>query len=395
MENASNNGHRQRLRARFLAGDVDARSDVALLELLLTYAIPQRDVQPLARALIARFGNLSGVLDASVDALCAVDGIKEHSAVLLKVVEYLRHSNGIILESAENLPVPKVNPNQVPLFALPAVVESEPEPEIARQEPTTSPESKRRKPVPRRGSGVFSNALFQEICDLLPRLPESESLDDVAAFARANLPFSSETTRKRYVSYVTRRMFLDGVADRALRHFAKLYAGTQSLRDVVFYRFCCAEPLMRDVMLDVLTPAIPIGTVERSNVRAYIAEKFPETGNLTDSVKAIAQVLGESHLAQVDRKQFRFAWREIAIPAFAFVLHSEFPEPGIHNLEKLEQNDAMRALLWKQERILPALYELRSRGVIPKISEIDTVRQFSTRYTLDELVEQLGQGALG
>lgn len=393
MKTNSNNGHRQRLRARFLAGDADARSDAALLELLLTYAIPKRDVQSLAHALIARFGNLQGVLEANVDALCAVDGIKQNSAVLLQVVEYIRTGDLLKRESvSEALPVPKPNPNQVPLFAFPPVVE--PEQEAALEEPTVAAESVRRKTPPRRGSGVFSNALFQEICDLLPRLPESELLDDVAEFARDNLPFSSETTRKRYVSYVTRRMFPDGVADRALRHFAKQYAGSQALRDVVFYRFCCAEALMRDVMLEVLIPAISIGTVERSSVRAYIAEKFPDTGNVTDNVKAIAQVLGESRVAKVDKKQFHFAWREISMPAFAFVLHSEFPEPGMHDLAKLEQNDAMRALLWKPARILPALYELRSRGVIPKVSEIDTVRQFSTRDTLDELVAQLGRGAL-
>ena len=390
-------GHRQRLRSRFLAGDTDARSDVALLELLLTYAIPQRDVQPLARELIARFGNLPNVLDASVDALCAVEGIKENSAVLLKLVEYVRGANlagaGFTHESLpENVIVTKSNPNQVPLFALPPVVESEMKP--PQEESLAIIEKSRRKIPARRGSGVFSNALFQEIYDLLPRLPESDSLEVVAEFARDNLPFSSETTRKRYVSYVTRRMFPDGVADRALRHFAKLYAGKQDLRDVVFYRFCNAEPLMRDVMLDILIPAMPIGTVERSTVRAYIAEKFPGTGNVTDNVKAIAQVLGESRLAKVDKKQFHFGWREISMPAFAFVLHSEFPEPGMHDLAKLEQNDALRALLWKQERILPALYELRSRGVIPKVSEIDTVRQFSTRDTLDVLVERLGHGVL-
>jgi DNA repair protein RadC len=46
-------GHRQRLKERFLAGEPSSQSDEALLELLLTYAIPQKDVQPLARHLIA------------------------------------------------------------------------------------------------------------------------------------------------------------------------------------------------------------------------------------------------------------------------------------------------------------------------------------------------------
>ncbi len=73
-------GHRQRLKDRFIAGDPQAREDEALLELLLCYAIPQKDVQPLARKLLRTFGDLRAVLDADIDALCAVEGIKEHSA---------------------------------------------------------------------------------------------------------------------------------------------------------------------------------------------------------------------------------------------------------------------------------------------------------------------------
>ena len=46
-EKAAHEGHRARVRERFLSGDDASRSDAALLELLLTYALPQRDVQPL------------------------------------------------------------------------------------------------------------------------------------------------------------------------------------------------------------------------------------------------------------------------------------------------------------------------------------------------------------
>ena len=51
-------GHRQRLRARFRAAGSEAVSDYELLELLLFRAIPRRDVKPLAKDLIARFGSL-------------------------------------------------------------------------------------------------------------------------------------------------------------------------------------------------------------------------------------------------------------------------------------------------------------------------------------------------
>lgn len=79
-------GHRQRLRRRFLDGGADALPDYELLELLLCLALPQRDVKPLAKDLLARFGGLGGVLSAEVAALTQVPGIKENTAAALKLV---------------------------------------------------------------------------------------------------------------------------------------------------------------------------------------------------------------------------------------------------------------------------------------------------------------------
>lgn len=80
-------GHRQRLRDRFLQGGPDALPDYELLELLLFLGIPQKDVKPLAKTLLARFNGFSGVLNASPEALMGVDGIKENAATALKVVQ--------------------------------------------------------------------------------------------------------------------------------------------------------------------------------------------------------------------------------------------------------------------------------------------------------------------
>jgi len=84
-----NKGHRQRLKERFLLGESDALDDEALLELLLTYAIPQKDVQPLARGLLDSFGGLDQAFAADYDALRAIDGIGEHAAVLLRLIGYI------------------------------------------------------------------------------------------------------------------------------------------------------------------------------------------------------------------------------------------------------------------------------------------------------------------
>ena len=68
-------GHRERLRGRALAGGLQALPDYELLELYLFRSIPQKDVKPLAKALIARFGSLSGVWAASQEELRTVPGV--------------------------------------------------------------------------------------------------------------------------------------------------------------------------------------------------------------------------------------------------------------------------------------------------------------------------------
>jgi hypothetical protein len=54
-------GHRERLRDRFRKGGADALGEYELLELILFRAMPRRDVKPLAKALIARFGSFAEV----------------------------------------------------------------------------------------------------------------------------------------------------------------------------------------------------------------------------------------------------------------------------------------------------------------------------------------------
>ncbi len=79
-------GHRQRLKERFLTEGLDSFSEVQVLELLLFYAIPRKDTNPIAHALLDHFGSLSQVLEAPQEALCEVAGISANSAVLLRLV---------------------------------------------------------------------------------------------------------------------------------------------------------------------------------------------------------------------------------------------------------------------------------------------------------------------
>lgn len=79
-------GHRQRLKQRFLEHGLDNFTDIQALELLLFYAVPQKDTNPIAHDLLTRFGSLSQVLEAGVEELQQVPGIGLHGAALLRLV---------------------------------------------------------------------------------------------------------------------------------------------------------------------------------------------------------------------------------------------------------------------------------------------------------------------
>lgn len=82
-------GHRQRLRDRFNTSGLGAFEDHEVLELLLTYAVPRKDVKPIGHALLDRFGSLSNVMDAPSAELMKVDGVGETGATLLHLMPSL------------------------------------------------------------------------------------------------------------------------------------------------------------------------------------------------------------------------------------------------------------------------------------------------------------------
>jgi DNA repair protein RadC len=79
-------GHRERLRTRFREAGADAVTDYELLELVLFRTIPQRDLKPLAKELIAKFGSFAEVLAAPAQRLEEVKGIKEATTTDLKII---------------------------------------------------------------------------------------------------------------------------------------------------------------------------------------------------------------------------------------------------------------------------------------------------------------------
>lgn len=79
-------GHRKRLKDKYLTLGIGGMKDEEILELLLFYALPQKDTAPLARQLLTRFGSLSAILDTPRERLLEVKGINEHSSLFLSLL---------------------------------------------------------------------------------------------------------------------------------------------------------------------------------------------------------------------------------------------------------------------------------------------------------------------
>lgn len=79
-------GHRQRMKDRFMDHGLDNFSDHNVLELLLFFAMPRRDVNPLAHKLINHFGSLAAVFDANREELMKIDGIGDNTATLIMLI---------------------------------------------------------------------------------------------------------------------------------------------------------------------------------------------------------------------------------------------------------------------------------------------------------------------
>jgi len=94
-DNKVHEGHRKRLKMRFIEDGLDSFEPHQILELLLFYSIPRKDTNELAHSLLKKFGSLSGVFEADPKEIANTDGIGENTAVLLSLIPQLsRRYNG-------------------------------------------------------------------------------------------------------------------------------------------------------------------------------------------------------------------------------------------------------------------------------------------------------------
>ena len=108
MSELSREKHRERVRDSYLKNSFESMSDSNVLELLLFYSIPRKDVKPIAYELINRFGSLEAVFDADIKELVKVEGVGENTAILIN----LFHNIGIRIDKNKNRKVRKLDTSE-------------------------------------------------------------------------------------------------------------------------------------------------------------------------------------------------------------------------------------------------------------------------------------------
>ena len=86
MSEKDSQGHRERIREKFLNNGIDGFAEYEILELLLTYCIPRKDTKPIAKELLNKFKSLDNVFKADLDKLSAIDGLGKNSIAFLKLI---------------------------------------------------------------------------------------------------------------------------------------------------------------------------------------------------------------------------------------------------------------------------------------------------------------------
>jgi DNA repair protein RadC len=372
MEPASAPGHRARLRQRFLA-DPAALSGVELLELILTFAIPRQDVAPPAGALLARFGSPAGMLAASYEELLEVAGIGEGTAVFLMALGRICHMSTGAGDATERAsPPPEATPTPVQAALFPTEVEAADEMSAADPAPAdTSTEIR-----------AFVNDEATNALDFLPQAARFTSLADFKAYLGERLPYNSASTRHRRANYILDRFFRGDRLDTPLTYFAARCASPEDLKPAIFYHLLAAEPLAARVADDLVWPALPVGRVGRTDIREFVLRHLPDLS--AASVKLVLHAIFNAYtilsVGAEDRDVLRFQAHPGTLEGLLYVLTAEFPAPGIYTFAALEASPLRRWLLWDRDWLRRQLANLADLGIISKVSEIDTIRQFTLSF---------------
>ena len=248
-------------------------------------------------------------------------------------------------------------------------------------------EPKPRFPDP--GMRVYAKDLAEHAIKHLPHLIELGTIDEIRNYLTTNLRFNSQSTRRRNANYLISRYFPGEVVHPDVIQFAAAVEGKPALGDALFYLSCRTEKIVALVAEEVVFPSLALGGVSRTKVKDFVQSRFPNSKSAIPIGAAVVATYQRFGVANANRTKLNVSLREGSTAAFAYVLHLEFPEPGMYSFDKLLNGPMHRWLLWDQPWMIRQLYALREAGLLSKVSEIDRMCQFTTKYSLSDAVERI------
>ncbi len=226
---------------------------------------------------------------------------------------------------------------------------------------------------------VFTNDEIANSVVFLLKAPEYSTFEDYRFFLEKNLPYNSQETRRRRANYILERFYSTGSLDTPLSHFIKHFPTEEALKPVIFYHVLKAEPIAAKVAEELIYPALPIGKVEREQMREFTLRYLPDSSDSSQKnmLRALFYTYGLLGAGSIIGDVLHFQLRQGNRDSFVYVFTSEYYEPGIYSFDSLYDGPVHRWLLWDREWIRRQLYALRDFGILSRLSEIDTVKQFT------------------
>jgi|LSQX01.3.fsa_nt_gb DNA repair protein RadC len=278
---------------------------------------------------------------------------------------------------------------QSPLFdANPkrAIVKPEQKPEQEPKREYVVPDAPRfPEPVLR----VYAKDLADHALQQLPGAAGCSSIEEVRKHLIEKLRFNSQATRQRNANYLISRFFPGDVIHPDLLPFAAATAGTPALGEALFYLTCRTEKIVAIVAEEVVFPSLAQGGVARTKIRDFVQAQMPQSKSAKQSGAAVVNTYKIFGIGSATRTGLNVCLREGSLASFAYVLHLEFPEPGMYSFERLVDGPLHRWLLWDQKWMIQQLYRLREAGLLSKVAEIDQLRQFTTKFSLVEAIDRI------
>jgi len=284
----------------------------------------------------------------------------------------------------ETLPDPPVR--QIPLF------EEEPTPPAAKSPaPAWSPVAPAGATTrfPACGIRVYAKELVPQARKVIPKAARFSEIASYRKHLHETLPYNAVATRKRNANYLIGRFFPGEHLHPDLVAFAAAAERHRALGDVLFYLTCRTEKMVAMVAESLIWPSLADGGLPRSRIQDFIKAHFPRSRSAKQVSSAIVRTYTGLGVATATRTRMNVSQRQGHLAALAYIMHLEFPEPGMYSFDKLLDGPMHKWLLWDRKWIAEQLYMLRHFKLLSKVSDIDNMRQFTTKYSLAEAVDHI------